>query len=85
MLQKRAKHLCQEIENYEAVLTNLVPRIGRLPLIEVEYALALRSAEQVWVEHIIEDLQTGKLNWNSGLVKKYAARLFDTCHSDMRQ
>jgi hypothetical protein len=78
-LRKRAKHLASEVENYRQVLTQMVPRIGRLPLIEVEYALAMREAEQIWVEQIIKDLEMEKLIWNSRLVKKYAARLFDTC------
>lgn len=81
-LKKRVKHLENEVENYKQVLTLMVPRIGRLPLIEVEYALAMRRAEQVWVEQIIKDLETEKLIWNPGLVKKYAARLFDMCPSD---
>jgi DNA-binding PadR family transcriptional regulator len=82
-LKKRAKHLASEVENYKQVLTNMLPRIGRLPLIEVEYALALRAAEQAWVEQVIKDLQTGKLSWNCGQVKKYAARLFDKCASEV--
>ena len=78
-LRKRVKHLEIEIENYKQVLTNLIPRIGRLPLIEVEYALAMRTAEREWVEQIIKDLSTAKLDWNSGLVRKHAAQLFGNC------
>jgi hypothetical protein len=67
------------MDNYKAVLATMVPRIGRLPLIEVEYALALRTAEREWVEQIVKDLRSGKLSWSLGLMKKYAARLFDSC------
>lgn len=80
-LKKRAAHLTSEVQNYRQVLAKMVPRIGRLPLIEVEYALAMRSAERTWVERIAKDLETGKLSWSSGLVKRYAARLFDSCPS----
>ena len=78
-LQQRSKHLLQEIDDYKAVLATMVPRIGRLPLIEVEYALGLRTAERKWVKQIVKDLRTGKLSWSVGLMKKYAARLFDSC------
>jgi len=81
-LKKRSKHLENEVENYKQVLTNMIPRIGRLPLIEVEYALAMRRAERTWVEQIIKDLETKKLIWNPAVVKKYAARLFDTSQAD---
>jgi DNA-binding PadR family transcriptional regulator len=78
-LQKRVQHLQREVETYKQVLTDLVPRIGRLPLIEVEYVLAMRSAEREWVEQIIKDLNTGKLDWNPAMVRKHAAHLFDNC------
>jgi len=80
-LQKRARHLETEVRNYKRVLTDLVPRIGRLPLIEVEYALAMRSAERDWVEQIIKDLRNGKLDWNPAMVRKHAAHLFEHCQA----
>src|SRR5262249_31551411 len=80
-LQKRVRHLESEVQTYKQVLTDLVPRIGRLPLIEVEYALAMRSAEREWVEQIIKDLRTGKLDWSPAVVRKHAAHLFDNCQS----
>lgn len=80
-LQKRAKHLRAEVENYQAVLATMVPRIGRLPLIEVEYALAMRAAEHDWVDRLIQELHAGKLTWSSEMVKQNAARLFALCQS----
>ena len=78
-LSKRAVHLGNEMENYRQVLAAMVPRIGRLPLVEVEYALALRAAERDRVVQIIKDLRAGKLDWSAGMVRKHAAHLFDAC------
>ena len=72
----RHERLGQEIGNYREVLKTVGARIGRLHLIEVEYALALRLAEQRWVAQIIEDLRSSKLSWNPKLLQKSAARLF---------
>jgi hypothetical protein len=35
-----------------------------LVLVEVEYARAMRRAERVWVQSLIDDLRTGKLHWD---------------------
>ena len=78
-LQKRVEHLAIEIQNFKKVLSTLTPEIGRLNLIEVEYALALREAERRWVTQIIEDLRTAKLNWHPERLRKYASHLFATC------
>src|SRR5262245_42512676 len=57
-LEKRIEHLSREIERYQWVLTNVTPRAGRLNLIEVEYALALRQAERNWVTGIVAEIGT---------------------------
>src|SRR5215471_5599375 len=62
-LQRRVELLETEIHNYRQVLSTVTPRIGRLHLVEVEYALALRIAESHWVSGIIKDLESGKLKW----------------------
>jgi DNA-binding PadR family transcriptional regulator len=63
-LQKRAALLQQEIATLDTVLATMVPRIGRLVLIEVEYARAMRRAELKWVHSFAEELQTGTLRWD---------------------
>ena len=50
-----------------AVLENLTPQIGRVPLLEAEYALAMRKAELAWVRALLDDLRGGKLAWNKPL------------------
>jgi hypothetical protein len=77
------KHLDSECQNYRQVLTNVTPRIGRLPLIEVEYALAMRTAEREWVSFIINDVRTGKLNWNPEILQK-PAQFLATCQQGKR-
>jgi DNA-binding PadR family transcriptional regulator len=64
-LQQRAALLDAEIAGLDTVLQTMVPRIGRLVLIEVEYARAMRRAERAWVESIQNELQTGTLRWDT--------------------
>jgi DNA-binding PadR family transcriptional regulator len=49
-----------------AVLENLTPQIGRVPLLEAEYALAIKKAELAWVRALVDELRSGKLSWNKG-------------------
>src|SRR5579864_6696554 len=63
-LRLRVGHLASEIENLEQVLASIAPRVGRLNLIEVEYAVAMRKAELHWVKQIIEEVNSGKLKWD---------------------
>jgi DNA-binding PadR family transcriptional regulator len=78
-LAKRVVNLKREIGNYRFALRTVAPRVGRLNLIEVEYALALRNAEVRWVKAIIAELKTGKLKWDPEMVRKHAAHFFTTC------
>lgn len=60
----RARALECGIVAISAVLENLTPQIGRVPLLEAEYALAMRKAELAWVRALLDDLRGGKLAWN---------------------
>jgi DNA-binding PadR family transcriptional regulator len=73
-LDERARLLASEIAGLKAALVQMVPRIGRLPMIEVEYARALREAELTWVRTLLEDLQTGELHWGPGAMPGVAAQ-----------
>jgi DNA-binding PadR family transcriptional regulator len=74
-LQQRAALLEAEIAALDTVLTTMVPRIGRLVLIEVEYARAMRQAELAWVQSFQEELAAGKLCWDPQDILRYAAAL----------
>lgn len=64
-LEARATVLEAEIAGVTAALEMLVPRVGRVSVLEVEYARALRQAELDWVRGVIADLRTGHLTWDT--------------------
>jgi DNA-binding PadR family transcriptional regulator len=63
-LRERAALLEAEIANLDQVLQTMVPRIGRLVLVEVEYARAMRQAELAWVKSFRLELERGNLHWD---------------------
>jgi DNA-binding PadR family transcriptional regulator len=74
-LEQRATLLEAEIAELDMVLRTMVPRIGRLVLIEVEYARAMRQAELAWVQSFQKELQTGTFGWDPRQVLCHAAAL----------
>jgi DNA-binding PadR family transcriptional regulator len=78
-LTKRVGHLQSAVRTYREVLRTVTPRAGRLNLIELEYAIALRVAELRWVKQIIEELDSGKLTWDPAGIRRFAAHLFMNC------
>ncbi|MHB8509733.1 MAG: PadR family transcriptional regulator [Candidatus Dormibacteria bacterium] len=42
--------------------------LPRVVVLEIEHALALRRAEVDWVESIIDDIRSGRLNWSRELL-----------------
>jgi DNA-binding PadR family transcriptional regulator len=74
-LQERVGLLEGEVAGLTAVLETMVPKIGRLVLVEVEYARAMRQAELAWVKSLLEDLRTGRLTWDPEAVCQAAANM----------
>ena len=73
-LQQRTAFLEAEVAGLDAALRTMVPRIGRLVLIEVEYARAMRQAELAWVRSFEQELQAGTLRWDpQELLRRVAA------------
>jgi DNA-binding PadR family transcriptional regulator len=62
-LSERAGRLEAEIAGLDASLRELVPRIGRLVVLETEYTRAMRQAELAWVRSLIAELQARSLWW----------------------
>jgi DNA-binding PadR family transcriptional regulator len=62
-LGARADRLEAEIASTDAVLREIMPRIGRLVLVEMEYTQAMRRAELEWVRALSDDIRTGRLPW----------------------
>jgi DNA-binding PadR family transcriptional regulator len=85
-LQERVGLLDSEIASLDMVLQTMVPKIGRLVLVEVEYARAMRQAELVWVHTLIEDLRAGRLHWDPEALRRWAADmpLPDQSHADLK-
>src|SRR5262245_12338091 len=73
-LQQRVGALEAEIVCLQTVLKEMVPRIGRLVLIEVEYLRAMRKAELGWVKSLQDDLRSGRLVWDPEAVRRWAAQ-----------
>src|SRR5262249_17512130 len=69
----RAHRLECEIAGLDAALKELVPRIGRLVLLESEYARAMRQAELEWVRSLIGELRSGVLSWDTETLLRLAA------------
>jgi DNA-binding PadR family transcriptional regulator len=74
-LQERIGLLQSEIDSLDMVLKMMVPKIGRLVLVEVEYVRAMRQAELAWTRSLIEDLRTGNLAWDPEVIRQYAAKM----------
>jgi DNA-binding PadR family transcriptional regulator len=73
-LQVRAGLLEAEVAGLNRVLAEIVPKIGRLYLVEIEYRRALREAELAWVKSLMEDLQAGRLAWDPEVLRQTAAQ-----------
>jgi DNA-binding PadR family transcriptional regulator len=63
-LDIRARDLECRLVAHRAVMENLIPKIGRLPLIEAEYVVALRQAELDWVRRLIDEIKSGQFTWD---------------------
>jgi DNA-binding PadR family transcriptional regulator len=72
-LQERQGLLETEVARLGAVLETMVPRIGRLVLLEVEYARALWQAELGWVQSVLADLRGGRLHWDPEVMRRVGA------------
>ncbi len=63
-LETRIGRLAGEIKAIELTMKELIPKIGRLVLLESEYALALKRAELNWVRTIVREIRNQELDWN---------------------
>lgn len=64
-LKGRCDALDVEISRLGTSLQDLINRVGRINLVEVEYDLALFRAQREWLGRLIEDLRSGRLQWNT--------------------
>lgn len=64
-VQERARQLQTQIVGLRGVLRDMAPKIGRLVLVEVEYAVAMLEAELAWVRALDDDIAQHRLEWNT--------------------
>lgn len=72
-LESRAGLLEADIARMDSALRTMMPQIGRVVLLEVEYSLATRRAELQWVRAVVDDLRTGRLKWSREYFESLAA------------
>jgi DNA-binding PadR family transcriptional regulator len=72
-LEGRCDRLEVEVTELDRMLQRLVPRLGRLLLLEVEYTRALRQAELAWLRELVDDLRAGRLAWDPEAVRRALA------------
>ena len=63
-LQNRIELLESEITAIDARMAGALPRIGRIHLVELEYARAMQAAELAWVKGLVSDLKAGRFKWD---------------------
>jgi DNA-binding PadR family transcriptional regulator len=71
-LQSRIASLQAAIATLNERLAGALPRIGRIHLVELEYARAMQTAELVWVKGLVTDLEAGRLKWDWEKIMKAA-------------
>jgi hypothetical protein len=63
-LQQRVDALEGALSELDASLESARSRIGRIHVVESEYARAMRAAELEWVRALLVDIQSGSLEWD---------------------
>jgi DNA-binding PadR family transcriptional regulator len=62
-LDNRAGLLDTQVAGMSGAFAAMIPKIGRLVLLELEYAVTMKRAELAWVRALTDDLREGRLNW----------------------
>jgi hypothetical protein len=63
-LRRRTERLEQDVAELDARLADAMPRVGRIHVLESEYARVMRSAELAWVKQLAVDVAARRLDWN---------------------
>ena len=69
-LRSRLDALRVTVATLDERLTAALPRVGRIHLVELEYARAMRAAELAWVKALVADLEAGRLKWDWDKIMK---------------
>ena len=63
-LERRLRQLQEEIARFDVTIATVGPRIGRIHILESEYARAMRAAEAKWTREVLTDLRSGEFTWS---------------------
>jgi DNA-binding PadR family transcriptional regulator len=63
-LRHRIGRLEQDVAELEERLADATPRVGRIHVLESEYAVAMRTAELAWVKQLAADIAARRLDWD---------------------
>jgi len=63
-LRQRTVSLDRDIEQLGATMVAASAFAGRINLLEVEYARAMQTAERMWIDEIIDEIQADRLTWD---------------------
>ncbi len=69
-LQNRMEALRTQIVLLDQRLAEAMPRVGRIHLVELEYARAMRTAELDWVKDLATEISAGRLTWDWDKIMK---------------
>lgn len=75
LLEARLGFLIGQERKLAADLAAYSTGLPRVLLLENEYMLAIARAERQWVEEIIADIQSGKLDWGEAALRQIAHQL----------
>lgn len=76
-LAERIDRLQHEIAEYDERIAAVGGRIGRIHLIESEYARAIRVAEAAWIRALLADLRAGRLTWDLKAILRQMRAIHD--------
>jgi len=71
-LEQRLQRLQEEITRFDQAIATVGPPIGRIHVLESEYARAMRAAEAKWTREILADLRSGELTWSFKAILRQA-------------
>lgn len=72
-LESRLRELEATLRASKPVLDEARRRVGRIHLVESEYAGAMMAAEAAWVRRLLADVRSGALAWETSAVLRQAA------------
>ncbi len=71
ILERRAARLAEQRAALERAFTETPPGLPRITLIENEYLLTLLTAEERWLQGVIDDLRDGRLTWSREMLDAF--------------